>query len=516
MLLAVCSLSCRSGETALDPAAIPPVPTGLESVVSEHLEEQRNLLLESEPGLKRSEAWGAFGKAAHAYSLNDIAQRAYLEAERLNPDDFRWPYYRARVAQDQGDSAAAHDFFERALELRVSDRSARLGLAQSLLDLGRASEAMDQLEDLTERQSGDALVWLALGEAQLALGETQAAILSFERVLTLQPSATRVHAFLATAYRSVENLPAAEAHVALRGEGQVKYEDPWMLAVAAEKRGVDASIAAGTAAFERGAYLEAANHFREAVNLDSERADAWLNLGVVLVEIDAESAGDAFRESIRLEPTRPKAYFNLGTLESAQGQADLAIENFLKALELDPDYTSAAVNLGNIYLRKGSCRLSEGVFHPALLRDPSRSDVRLGLVLSLSCLDRDSEAMQLLEEPGVQDSNSEILRNALARLLAAGRGQGVRDGERAVSLAQSLITKETSLEFVETLAMALAEARRFDEAVEWQSRGIEAARGSGQTRWLQALEANLQRYRAGKSAKMPWSTIHPQSPSPPA
>ena len=55
----------------------------------------------------------------------------------------------------------------------------------------------------------------------------------------------------------------------------------------------------------------------------------------------------------------------------------------------------------------------------------------------------------------------------------------LRDGPRAVTIAQALVDREPTLDHVETLAMALAEAGRFDDAVTWQQRAIEHAAAAG-------------------------------------
>jgi hypothetical protein len=56
------------------------------------------------------------------------------------------------------------------------------------------------------------------------------------------------------------------------------------------------------------------------------------------------------------------------------------------------------------------------------------------------------------------------LRHALARLLAAAPDDQVRDGARALSLAQGLLATDSTTELGETLAMAYAEVGSFPQA----------------------------------------------------
>ena len=199
---------------------------------------------------------------------------------------------------------------------------------------------MKSFEAVVQTDPETALAWWGLGEARAAGGDLAGAINAYERVLKLQPSATHIHALLATTYGALGRKEVAEKHVALRGEGAVEYEDPWMLAVVAERRGVNSSLTAGTKAFRKGDYQQAVVHFREATTLDSHRANAWLNLGASLVELgESEEAARAMEESIRLDPSQAKAYFNLGTLHSSQGKTLEAIEHLTKALEIDAEYS---------------------------------------------------------------------------------------------------------------------------------------------------------------------------------
>ena len=49
-----------------------------------------------------AESFGKAGKIYHAYSLTLPAGDCYLNAKRLAPKDFRWPYLVAKIAQQEG------------------------------------------------------------------------------------------------------------------------------------------------------------------------------------------------------------------------------------------------------------------------------------------------------------------------------------------------------------------------------------------------------------------------------
>ncbi len=90
------------------------------------------------------------------------------------------------------------------------------------------------------------------------------------------------------------------------------------------------------------------------------------------------------------------------------------------------------------------------------------------------------------------------IRFNLARLLACGPDPGERDGARALELAEALHTAQPNLPHAETLAMALAEAGRFDDAEALQERLLEGARAAGNQGLIDHLSRGLERYRRGE------------------
>ena len=77
------------------------------------------------------------------------------------------------------------------------------------------------------------------------------------------------------------------------------------------------------------------------------------------------------------------------------------------------------------------------------------------------------------------------------------------------------VTKQRSLPFVVTLAMAAAEVGDFPRALEWQQAAIGAVRNSGNVELLPELEDNLARYRNGSPCRVPWREDSPMlSPRP--
>lgn len=95
--------------------------------------------------------------------------------------------------------------------------------------------------------------------------------------------------------------------------------------------------------FVLGEFAEAVEHFQKAVGLRPAFAEAWNNLGVVLVESDkTERALVALQRAVTLEPDRAEAQYNLADLLDELGQSAAAAKHWRAYLRLDADSDWAA------------------------------------------------------------------------------------------------------------------------------------------------------------------------------
>ena len=116
-------------------------------------------------------------------------------------------------------------------------------------------------------------------------------------------------------------------------------------------------------------------------------------------------------------------------------------------------------------------------------------------------------AREKLESSLEQFPNRGLSSHSLARLLAACPSFEVRDGERAYQLASLVYEAQPTVLHTETVALALAELDRCDEAAEWQRRSLEALAASDATPWppeaIAELQANLARFEEQRPCRMP-------------
>lgn len=122
----------------------------------------------------------------------------------------------------------------------------------------------------------------------------------------------------------------------------------------------------------------------------------------------------------------------------------------------------------------------------------------------LVTLQRYVEARDRLEAALKVHPDSRELLHALARLPAAAPDARARDGGRAVARTQALVERHQIPEARETMAMALAEAGRFEEAVAWQRGVITAAKEAGRHELVPHLSGTLDSYKVGWPSRTPW------------
>ncbi len=171
----------------------------------------------------------------------------------------------------------------------------------------------------------------------------------------------------------------------------------------------------------------------------------------------------------------------------------------------NPDCSMAQGNLGFALLRKGRIDEAEPLIRRALELDAASPEAHLDLGAILVHRGRMHEAVgQLQEVLELQPDNVFALDN-LAYALAACPDASVRDGAKAVELAQraTRLSGGRMPEMIMTLAAAYAESGRFPEAIAAAQTALELAVDHGNTVTAKLLQAHLELYRAGKPVRDP-------------
>lgn len=243
----------------------------------------------------------------------------------------------------------------------------------------------------------------------------------------------------------------------------------------------------------------ASEDLERLLKIDPGHGEARLRLARVQEGLGRlEKAAEHYRVALGLDlSVREKAltHYELGRLHLKQEDLDAARTQLVLALELDPRLEDAGFQLATLYGRAQDYAKAVELYRQLIEVDPEHWRARLGEVTSLILLGRDEEAKRRLEEGVAALPRSVEMTHALARHLASARDPGVRNGPRAVELARQVVQARSTLVHAETLAMAFAEAGRFEEAIKLQTGLVEQAQAKGDTQVLPTLRRNLRLYQ---------------------
>jgi tetratricopeptide (TPR) repeat protein len=524
---------------AADPLAVPtvretagrrvdlrPVPTPdlsqAEPAVKQTLGEARqNLVTALEaPGItdrELADAFGATGGFYLAYRLWEAAEPCYANAAALAPDDYRWPYYLGyRFAQDSRLEQAVGGY-ERALALRPDYLPARVRLGLAYLELGRPEKADALFQQALADPGLRPSALFGLGQAAFARGDAAAAVQRFEAALAESPDASRIHYPLAMAYRSLGQVDEARTHLGQRGDGEPKVPDPLVDELSGLLKGTRTLYYRGIEAVRNGQFDVGVAAFSEALTREPENVNARVTLARArYLTGDRQAARRELDEALSRKPDHDLGLFLRGVLADEDGEPAVAVDYYRRAVQAAPDHAGAHHYLGNALMRDGRYREAADHYGAAVRALPKNMTARLMEALALVRAGDHGVARERLEVAVVEIPDDSMLRMALARLLAASPDDRVRDGARALPIAQDLFDGFGSLENAETLAMALAEAGRPEDAAALQENAVKAVAAAGRFESLPRLEEDLGHYRQGQPCRRPWSAFDPTFAPPPA
>lgn len=507
--LAAAVIACdRVSDLALREVALPgldPLPRSVRLQLSGQYDRLQELLADGSAGRSTlGEAFGTMGKLFLAYGLAESAEPALLNAADLLPDDPRWSYYAGFLYKSTGRVEQAVDYFERVLEENRLNDPARIHLAEAYIELARPDDAKELLNEVLLRDPDAAGAHFLLG--QIAESEDLAeAITHYETVLRLQPDASVVHYPLGLAYRRQGDLERSREHLARRGGREIAVRDPFLEELERIRVGPEANLLRGSELARQGRDSEAIAAFERVLAEDSANVSAYLNLGMLYARTgDPGKAIASLQQALHLDPLNSRAHFNLGQLYRGRGEHEAAIAQFEAALAADSGNSAADFALADLLWSERRC--AEAIAHLVtyLAANPANVEARLKQAICHAELRQYRQARELIEAGYQAFPDRTELHDALVRVLAASPDASVRDGPRALALAERLTESVRRPETMESLAMAYAEVGRFSEAIRIQEELIRLTEERGMVAMTEHLQSNLRRYRAQQPCRTPW------------
>ena len=353
------------------------------------------------------------------------------------------------------------------LDCTSNNYNAHNNLGYDLLRKGRVDEAIAHFQTALQFYPDFAKARYNLGLALFEKADVDDAIAQYQTVLRLTPEHADVYNNLGNALLQKDKLDDAI----------VSYQR----ALQIDPDYADAHNNLGNALLQKGHWDEAIAHYQKALQIDPANAKACYNFGLALYKEDkVDEAIALYQAALRISPEFAEAWNNLGHALCQKGGMDEAIACYSKAVQIKPDYLDAHYNMAVALSQKG--RAEEAIIHYR-------------------------NALQ------INPDHVEVLNN-LAFLLATHPDARIRDGARAIQFARRAceLTHYDMPVVVSTLAVACAEAGRFDDAIATAQKACALAAAAGNQDLLRKDQQLLALFRAHQPYREAAGNIVPAAP----
>lgn len=452
-------------------------------------------------------AYGRLGQSYQANSIYAPAEPAYRNAIALQADEPLWWYFLGYLYQQSARAELALQPYGQALELRPDYAPARLRLGLALIELGRAEAAIAELQKIIDHPGVRAEALDAKGRAELSRGHHREAARAFKTALEENPGASELHYPLAMALRGLGDLGGAREHLALRGEGQLPLDDPWMDAMRGRMTGARTHYFSALRFVNEGDFERAAEGFEMGLTLDPDNRRARISLARTrFLSGDRATAIDELRAVTRRWPDHPLAWFLLGLLADGDGEPERAVSLYREALRADPGHPGANFFLANHEQAQGHFSQAAERFAKAVRATPENiAAVRGEILCRWRSGTSDPALLTRLDRALLRFRADPELSAWRIRLLASATDVRVRDPYTALKDALRLSDEQARPDVLEALAMAQAANGYYDKAAASQDLVVGQLLLFGAFDLLPPVEARLDRYRQGLPAEAAWS-----------
>lgn len=450
----------------------------------------------------------AYGRLGALFVLLEVEAQAdacLRNAQKLQPRDFRWPYYAGYLAMMAGRTDRALEYLKTAQQINPDYPPLYLRLGKVWLDRGELTKARGALERIADEPGLLVIANYYLGQIDVQERRYGDAVTHLERALAADPGATGVHYPLAQAYHALGQEDLARNHL---GQFEVRTppaKDPVLEQLqGAIKRSVPAFEKA-IYAVRKGDYQTAVERFAEGLAVAPDNVPARVSYARVLyLTGNKDEAGRQLAAVLKADPKEVLASFLQGVLFQDEGRNAEAAASYRRTLELDPKQAGAYFYLANLDFAAGRYSLAAKGYRDALAVDKDIPPARLlSLVAASRAGDPDAQVAKALDGLSAAHPDDPQLRYAQSRFLAAAKDPQVRDPARALKIASELVLLQPIPPHLRALALAQAAEGRFDQAVQTQQQAMAEA-WSAPPGEAAVMQAELDAYQRHQVPAVAW------------
>ena len=360
------------------------------------------------------------------------------------------------------DYPEAVECFSRVIALRPEVAAGYRARAKAYLELGRRSDALNDLDRAIRLKPDDPALYAERAEVLFRQKAYAPAIADCDKVLALDPGWVAVRGRRAECQAALGDTPAARADFAAAIEG-----DP--------ANAAHYFVARANLELDNEQYAACVNDCDAALRLDPSSHAALQVRGLARRELgDLDGAEADLTQSIRLNPERAVSLLARATVRLDRKAYDEAIGDCDRVITLAPGNARA-------HSLRGLCR--QGLGDLAGAADDFAEAVRLAPTVPLfynlraGVLYRQGEYSRAVQdhlEALKRDPRGASTFNQIAWIRATAPDPDARNGRQAKECATRAceLTEWQEAGFLDTLAAACAECGEFDDAVRWQEKAI--------------------------------------------
>ncbi|MCE2558771.1 MAG: tetratricopeptide repeat protein [Acidobacteria bacterium] len=351
----------------------------------------------------------AFGDVGQLYLLHDFmvpAAAALRNAEALDPDDARWPYFLAIHHIFEGHLEQALAALDRVLNLESGDLAARTRRADTLFELGRLEEAETEYRSILDREPRNSAARFGLGRVAFERDDFEGAVEGFQQALRGQPEGSAIHHHIGLALRRLGRREEAVAELDRNEHVRIFFPDPLFASLQRLNVSREAHFKRGTEAMRGGDFRAALLAFQAADEALPNDSITLFNIGMVLIELgDKAKAEEHMRRAIEFDRDYREPHYNLALILAERNDLKGAEQHFRRAAEID------------------SADLEARVRHAEVLTRLARPDEAIDLLDDVLATDSALPIAQLAIGAAHQEAgNTEAAQAALLQVLDAAPG----------------------------------------------------------------------------------------------
>lgn len=346
-------------------------------------------------------ARGRLGMLCYAHEFRHEALDCFQQAVRLDPQQFRWRYYKGIVEEDFNLSDAA-ETYRNAQRYRPNYAPLYMRYGNLLVRLNRPEEARRKYLQAAELAPRAADPLLGLARLEMSLGNLKEAEQRLQNALEINSSSREVLVEKIRLMRMRGDLIAAadlEETASLLPQTRPGMPDEFLAVMEQEDKSSNRLARTADALLSQERFDEAAALLQKLIETRPDLARLQINLGQIrLRQRRLPEATQIFQDAVQQFPNDPLCRFALGTALESDRQWEAAATAYADASRLKPDYSEAMYRHGRVLVQLKQHAAAVAPLQACLTVDPVHSRARALLIQTLQKVNRRSDALALARE----------------------------------------------------------------------------------------------------------------------